>query len=193
MKFRGNSHYRNLRGGAISRNAYRSAVRGRLLGYGEGFCVVLYKKKGYKKKMKTQRRTMALLCLLIVAVIFVTACNANKVSAEGKWADALYLNDTELGEGAKTVYVTVKVGEENVVFTIHSDKVYLADALLEHNLIEGDESEFGLYIKKVNGIVADYDIDKTYWGFYKNGEMMMVGVSAAEFADGESYELVLEV
>ena len=32
VKIRGNSHYRNLRGGAISRNAYRSAVRGRLLG-----------------------------------------------------------------------------------------------------------------------------------------------------------------
>ena len=50
VKIRGNSHYRNLRGGALSRNAYRSAVRGRLLGNEECFCVVLYKKKGYKKK-----------------------------------------------------------------------------------------------------------------------------------------------
>lgn len=41
VRFRGNSHYRNLRGGAISRNAYRSAVRERLLGKGECFCVVL--------------------------------------------------------------------------------------------------------------------------------------------------------
>ena len=195
MKIRGNCHYRNLRGGAISRNAYRSAARGRLLGYGECFCVVLYKKKGYKKrKMKTkfQTKSQAVICLLLLAVMIFTACTAEKVLPEGKWADATYLSDTELGKGEKTVTVTVKAGENEVSFTIHTDKTYLGDALLENKLVEGDESEFGLYIKKVNGIVADYDVDKTYWGFYKNGEMMMTGVSAVEFADGESYELVLE-
>ena len=130
--------------------------------------------------------------MLLLAVMIFTACTAEKVSPEGKWADATYLSDTELGKGEKTVTVTVKAGENEVSFTIHTDKTYLGDALLEHKLIEGDESEFGLYVKKVNGIIADYDVDKTYWGFYKNGEMMMTGVSAAEFADGESYELVLE-
>jgi hypothetical protein len=54
VKIRGNSHYRNLRGGAISRNAYRSAAREMLLGKGELFCVVLYKKKGYKNKNENQ-------------------------------------------------------------------------------------------------------------------------------------------
>jgi hypothetical protein len=120
------------------------------------------------------------------------ACNTNKVDAEGRWADAIYLNDTEFGEGSKTVNVTVKAGDDEITFTIHSDERYLGDALLEHGLIDGDMGEFGLYVKKVNGILADYDIDKTYWGFYKSGEMMMVGVSGAEFADGDSYELVLE-
>ena len=143
-------------------------------------------------KTKFQTKSQAVICLLLLAVMIFTACTAEKVSPEGKWADATYLSDTELGKGEKTVTVTVKAGENEVSFTIHTDKTYLGDALLEHKLIEGDESEFGLYVKKVNGIIADYDVDKTYWGFYKNGEMMMTGVSAAEFADGESYELVLE-
>lgn len=142
--------------------------------------------------MKFQTKTLTAFCLVLVLVVLFSACTAEKVSAEGKWADATYLSDTEFGKGSKTVVVSVKVDESEVSFTIHSDKTYLADALLEHNLIEGDESEFGLYVKKVNGIVADYDIDKTYWGFYKNSEMMMAGVSAAEFFDGEHYELVLE-
>ena len=142
--------------------------------------------------MKIQTKRLTVFCFVLVVVMLFSACTANKVSPEGRWADATYLNDTELGEGAKTVVVAVKAGENEISFTIHSDKTYLGDALLEHNLIEGEKSEFGLYIKKVNGIVADYDIDKTYWGFYKNGEMMMVGVSTAEFADGEHYELVLE-
>ncbi len=142
--------------------------------------------------MKIQTKVTALICLLLVTVMLFAACNTNKVDAEGRWADAVYLNDTEFGEGSKTVKVTVKAGDDEVTFTIHSDERYLGDALLEHGLIDGDKGEFGIYIKKVNGILADYDIDKTYWGFYKSGEMMMVGVSGAEFADGDSYELVLE-
>ena len=66
----------------------------------------------------------------------------------------------------------------------------LGDALSEHDLLEGEEGEFGLYVKKVNGILADYDIDKTYWGLYKNGEYLMTGVDTTEIADGEHYELV---
>ena len=156
------------------------------------FALSFIKRKDIKTKMKVQTRLLTVLCLLLVAVMLFSACNGNKVSAEGKWADAVYLNDTEFGNGSKTVVVTVKAAEDEVELTIHSDKQYLGDALLEHGLIEGDESEFGLYVKRVNGILADYDVDKTYWGFYKDGEMMMVGVSAAEFADGEHYELVLE-
>lgn len=142
--------------------------------------------------MKIQTKAAALICLILVTVMLFAACNTNKVDAEGRWADAIYLNDTEFGEGSKTVNVTVKAGDDEITFTIHSDERYLGDALLEHGLIDGDQGEFGLYVKKVNGILADYDIDKTYWGFYKSGEMMMVGVSGAEFADGDSYELVLE-
>ena len=143
--------------------------------------------------MKIQTKRLLAICLCFITVMMIlTACNTNKVSAEGKWADAIYLNDTEFGKGSKTVTVTVKAAENEISFTIHSDEKYLGDALLEHKLIEGDEGAFGIYIKKVNGILADYDVDKTNWGFYKNGEMMMVGVSSAEFADGEHYELVLE-
>ena len=142
--------------------------------------------------MKIQTKAIAVLCAVLAVLTLFCACTQNKVDPVGRWEDAVYLNDTELGKGSKTVVVEVKVGEESVDFTIHSDKTYLGDALLEHELIEGEESQFGLYIKKVNGIVADYDVDKTYWGFYKNGEQMMSGVSTTEFADGEHYELVLE-
>ena len=101
-------------------------------------------------------------------------------------------NDTEIGEGAKTVQVEVKAGEKTVTFTIHTDKETLGDALLEHNLIAGEKGAYGLYVKLVNGIEADYDKDGTYWAFYKNGEMMMVGVDGAVIADGEHYELIKE-
>ena len=141
--------------------------------------------------MKAQLKILSAVSLILLAVIVFVACDSG-VSATGKWQDATYRKDAEFGEGAKTVVVKVVVDEQAVSFTLRTDETYLGDALLEHGLIEGEMGEFGIYVKKVNGILADYDVDKTYWGFYKNGEMMMTGVSFAEISDGEQYELVLE-
>ena len=136
--------------------------------------------------MKTATRLTLLLLALVMSLCFVACADVEKT---GAWETATYDRNTELGEGSKTVTVKVIADEQELVFTIHTDKETLGDALLEHNLIDGEEGPFGLYIKKVNGIVADYDADQTYWGFTKNGELMMVGVDSAEIADGEQYEL----
>jgi hypothetical protein len=111
------------------------------------------------------------------------------IAPEGLWASATYLKDTTFGEGAKTVTVKVIVEDKSVTFTIKTDAETLGEALLAHNLIAGDQGDFGLYVKVVNGITADYDVDQSYWGFSKNGEYMMTGVDGTAIADGEVYEL----
>ena len=136
------------------------------------------------------KRTLTLVSLLLILCLTLAACNT--VSAEGVWENATYRRNMEFGDGAKTVEVEVKVGEDSVTFTLHTDKDTLGDALFEHELIDGDEGAYGLYVKFVNGIEADYDKNGAYWGFYKGGEMMMVGVDGAEISDGEHYELVFE-
>ena len=65
-------------------------------------------------------------------------------------------------------------------------------ALLELGLVDGEDSEFGLYIKTVNGITLDYDKDGKYWAFYINGEYAMTGVDATPIEDGAIYALVAE-
>lgn len=134
------------------------------------------------KKILSLALSVVIVCLLLVS--------CNTVEKTGAWENATYRRDMELGEGAKTVEVEVKAEDQSITFTIHTDKETLGAALLEHELISGEESAFGLYVKFVNGIEADYDKDGTYWAFYKNGEMMMVGVDGAVIADGEHYELV---
>ena len=106
------------------------------------------------------------------------------------WASARYTEDQEFGEGALTVQVAVQVSEHTVTFTIHTDEPILGDALLANELVAGEESAYGLYIKEVNGILADYDVDQSYWAFYKDGEYMNTGVDGTEIADGDHYELV---
>lgn len=127
--------------------------------------------------------------MAILMLLCFVSC-AKPTDTDLLWENALYTEDIELGEGAKTVQVEVKAGEKSVVFTVKTDEAILGDALIAYGLIEGDEGAYGLYIKKVNGITADYDIDGSYWGFYKNGEYMMTGVDGTEFADGEHYEFV---
>jgi hypothetical protein len=120
-------------------------------------------------------------------VLCLVSCN--KVDKEGLWENATYRKYMEFGKGEKTIAVTVKAGEDSVVFTINTDKSTVGEALLEHDLIAGDEGAYGLYVKFVNGIRADYDTDKAYWAFYINGEYAMTGVDTTEIDTTAAYTL----
>lgn len=124
--------------------------------------------------------------LLIVLTVSLIACGAQK----DLWADARYTEDTTFGTGEKTLLIEVTAGEKTVLFTIKTDKSIVGDALLEHSVIEGEMGSYGIYIKSVNGIRADFDKDHAYWSFNKNGEYLMTGVDSTEFVSGDKFELV---
>lgn len=128
------------------------------------------------------------IALLFICIFSLVACG-NSVDKTGLWENATYLQDTEFGEGAKTVTVEVKVEEQTVTFTINTDKKTVGEALVENKLVEGDQGAYGLYVKKVNGITADYDIDQSYWAFYINGEMAMTGVDSTDIDENAIYRL----
>ncbi|MBR3836195.1 MAG: DUF4430 domain-containing protein [Clostridia bacterium] len=138
------------------------------------------------------KKTISTISAFLLAFIFVFsfASCAEKTAEADIWTDAIYLEDKEFGNGAKTVQVKVVAEEKSVTFTLHTDKDNLGDALIEHNLITGEDGPYGLYIKTVNGILADYDVNQTYWALNKNGEASMTGVDGTPIADGEHYELV---
>ena len=62
--------------------------------------------------------------------------------------------------------------------------------MLDAKLIDGEDGQYGLYVKTVNGITADYDVDQTYWGFYIEDEMVPYGVSDAKITGGEHYKFI---
>ena len=126
--------------------------------------------------------------LAVICILSLTACGAS-LPKEGLWENATYLKDTELGDGEKTFIVEVKAGEQTVKFTVNTDKEMVGEALLEHKLIEGEDGQYGLYIKKVNGITADYNVDQSYWGFYINGEYATTGVDTTKITEGTAYKL----
>ncbi len=136
--------------------------------------------------------TSILLAVLCVALLFAGCKTESKpVYVDGT---ARYTEDVTLGEGGKTITVTVKDNEgKAVVFTIKTDAKTVGEALLENELIAGDEGAYGLYVKVVNGLRADYDKDKAYWAFTIDGEMAMTGVDMTDITDGGKYELVYTI
>lgn len=135
------------------------------------------------------KKTITSSVAIIISLVFIL-CLASCTSDLAKvWEDATYKEDVTLGEGAKTAIVEVKVGDNKVTFTVKTDKDTVGAALLEHGLIAGDQGAYGLYVKTVNGILADYDVNQSYWAFYINGEMAMTGVDGTEIVEGAVYTL----
>lgn len=151
------------------------------------------------KFKSTKKITSLLLCMMLIAAMAFTTvgCNTkNKNDNNQPATETVVSEETKinvLGEGQTTFLFTVvdKDGNETN-FEIHTDKTIVGEALLDVDLIAGDESEFGLYVKTVNGITADYDVDKTYWAFYVNGEYAMSGVDTTTIEEGSSYSFKVE-
>ncbi len=134
------------------------------------------------------KQTISLL-LVVGILLSMTSCVVLKES-EDVWSSAKFTADSTVGSGSKTITVLVQAEEKSVTFTLHTDKENLADALLEHELIQGEQGPYGLYVKSVNGIVADYAINQSFWALSQNGETLQTGVSGVQIADGEQYELI---
>ena len=131
------------------------------------------------------KKTLTLLALIFTLIaLTLTSCSSGDV-----WDSATYKEDTALGEGDTVFYLEVIVKENSVTFTINTDKEILGDALVDLDLVGGEEGDFGLYVLEVNGMVADYDTDGAYWSFTKDGEMMMTGVDGEAIEPGAHYEL----
>ena len=140
----------------------------------------------------TNKLTSLILCLMLIAAITFTGC-AKAPAGNDQTTEAQNTGATVLGEGQTKILFTVvdKDGNETA-FEIHTDKETVGDALLEHELIQGDMGDFGLYVKVVNGITADYDVDGTYWAFYINGEYAMTGVDATTVEADAAYAFKVE-
>lgn len=139
-----------------------------------------------------------ILCMVLIVAMALSAtgCNGSQnnetppASAAGASASA---DTTVLGEGSTSFAFSVTDPDGNSTqFEIHTDKATVGEALLELNLIAGDDSEYGLYVKTVNDITVDYDKDGKYWAFYIDGEYATTGVDSTQITDGASYAFKAE-
>ena len=150
-------------------------------------------------RVKNNKKLVSwLLCMMLIVATALTTVgcgtdeqNGGQPAAEN--ASSADSNVTVLGEGKTQFHFTVvdKAGNATA-FEIHTDKEMVGEALLELNLITGDEGPYGLYVKSVNGITADYDVDQTYWAFYVNDAYATSGVDVTPIEAGAKYAFKVE-
>lgn len=131
------------------------------------------------QKSTNVNRGLALLLSVLLTLGLLTGCNGSGSSGEGGVA--------------KTVTLQVVHGDGSTKdFEIKTDKATLGEALMDEGIIEGEESEYGLFVKTVDGETVD-DGNQEWWCLTKGGETWPNGVDSTELADGDAFEFTLTV
>ena len=155
--------------------------------------------------MKNTMKKLLALLLALVLTLALAACgqkeenktddqtNDPAITDQDNAADEKVADGAVIGQGAVAFTVEGQGADgKTVTFTVNTDEETVGAALLKLGVIAGDDSEYGLYVKTVNGETADYDTDGTYWGFYINGEYAMTGVDATTLEAGATYAFRVE-
>jgi len=177
------------------------------------------KTKTIKQNEKTTKYMQRSVVLLLTAVmlILLVACGAKAPPAEAETlpADVSELPEPvapeqtpvseatqddsaddaqEIGQGSRTFRFEVTDDNEKLsVWNVSTDETTVGDALIALGLIKGDVSDYGLYVTEVNGLIADFDDNESWWGFFIDGEMAMVGVDAIDIEEGRVYAFIYTI
>lgn len=104
-----------------------------------------------------------------------------------------YFTKEKTTAGSKTITVEVvhKDGK-SASFEYTTEKEYLGEVLTEEKLIDGESSEYGMFITTVDGETAD-DSNQEWWCITKGGERLNSSVDTTPIKDGDKFELTLTV
>ena len=121
---------------------------------------------------------------IIIAVVVAVVPIAAALLCWKLWAPS-----AQAGGKTVAVQVTHADGSEKD-FTLHTDAEYLWDAMLEQDLIDGTDSQYGKWVTTVDGETAD-EADGQYWMFTRGGEWVTTSCDTTPIADGEGYEFFI--
>lgn len=99
-------------------------------------------------------------------------------------------------EGSKSITIEViNKAQESTMYELKTDAEFLRQAMEEAEGLEftGTESEYGMMVESVNGEVADYSVDASYWSFYVNDAYCNYGIDTQPVLDGDAFQIVYTV
>ena len=144
-------------------------------------------------KFSMKKLLSILLCIALIAALALSTVGCSKNDNTAPATTAAASGTVSMGEG-ETMFLFNVVDPEGKEshFEIHTDEKTVGAALLSLGLIAGEDSEYGLYVKTVNGVTVDYDQDGKYWAFYVDGEYAATGVDSTDITAGATYTFKAE-
>ena len=133
------------------------------------------------KNKRILKKIVALALVALMAVFTLSACQSVDTNSD----------NLSGSRESKTITITVTVvakDKTEKVFNIETDKKTLGDALFEQGLVKESEYKSGFY-SYIDGVRADYTLDKCWWSFTKGGETVMIGANDLKIADGDKFEI----
>lgn len=147
-----------------------------------------------KNTLKKHLSVLRIVALIAAVMMILAGCGAPAPAETTEAPLETFLDGDKLGQGAMSFTLIVKGddGSEKVA-QIHTDKETVGEALAELSLIDGEMSDYGMYVMTVNGEYHRYEDDGYFWAFYINGESAATGVDGAPVIDGAVYTLAAEL
>ena len=157
------------------------------------------------QKTKCSKILSLLLLLLLTAAIAISVVSCNDVGNDSDGSVTTGMTTvatTGVTTGATTdepltnvrgegntqfLFKVVTASGETKTFTVKTDKTTVGQALLDAGLIEGEDGQYGLYVKTVDGETLDYNKDGMYWSFYVGDGYALKGVDMTEIEAGVEY------
>ena len=134
--------------------------------------------------MKNKKDKKMIMIAAAVLVVFVVA------------ALVLYgIFKPKAASGRKEITVTVINDQgEKKSYELRTDAAYLSQALaeIEGLSVEGEEGDYGMYVRAVNGLEAVYERDQAYWAFYVNGAYCNYAIEEQPVYDKDAFEIKYE-
>ena len=145
---------------------------------------------------------VSFLLLMLITVMALSGCDNNGGNAGNEDIQEAGALGTEDPGGSMEIFPHVGEGENSFLFevvtdedmsyfwVVHTNYTTVGGALLEHDLVRGDMTDFGLFVTEINGIVADFDDGGAWWALHIDGELAMTGVMDVEIEPDTTYAFV---
>lgn len=96
--------------------------------------------------------------------------------------------------GKKTITVTVVHADgSSKDFVYHTNEEYLGPVLLAEKLAVGEVNQYGLMIDTVDGELASWEENQSYWAIFIGEEYATTGADGVALTDGGVYRLVYTI
>ena len=133
--------------------------------------------------MEQKKMSKGKIALAFAALVVVVAALIGVYSMFGAKAVA----------GSKNITIEViNKAAESTVYELATDAEFLRQAMEEAEglTFEGEEGPYGLAVSTVNGEIADFSVDGSYWSFYVNEEYCNYGIDSQPVMDGDAFKIV---